>query len=120
VEKMASKSKKNQSITFKYKFPETYNPLYANGAHGGVSSKGEIVINFFSERPALPVEEVAILEGNKMVESNVTKPEGYPNISIRYVQNGVIMNLDTAKAVHIWLGNHINQLEELLNAPIKK
>lgn len=117
---MASKTKTNTRITFKYKFPEDYNPLYANGAHGGISSKGEIVINFFSERPALPLEEVAELENEKMIEARITKPDSFHNINIRFVQNGVIMNLDTAKAVHNWLGKHIHQLEEILNVSNNK
>lgn len=38
-------------INFKYKFSDAYNPVYVNGAYGGVNPRGEIVINFYFERP---------------------------------------------------------------------
>ena len=44
----------DNQITFKYKFPETYNPVYVNGAHGGINVQGEIIANFYMERTPLP------------------------------------------------------------------
>ncbi len=41
-------------IKFKYVFSYNYNPVYVNGAHGGISPRGELVVNFYLERPPLP------------------------------------------------------------------
>ena len=36
----------DKRVLFKYEFPETYNPVYANGAQGGLTPQGEIALNF--------------------------------------------------------------------------
>lgn len=45
------------NLKFKYKFPENFNPTYTNGVYGGIAPQGEIVMNFFFERPPLPYVE---------------------------------------------------------------
>ena len=47
-------SQKKPEITFKYVFNYGYNPSYVNGAQGGFSPRGEMVINFYLERQPLP------------------------------------------------------------------
>ncbi|MFC0297755.1 hypothetical protein [Geobacillus jurassicus] len=47
-------SGKEKVVHFKYLFPDDYNPVYVNGAHGGISPQGEIVVNFYFERRPLP------------------------------------------------------------------
>jgi len=47
-------SQKKPEITFKYVFNYGYNPTYVNGAQGGFSPRGEMVINFYLERQPLP------------------------------------------------------------------
>ena len=32
---------------FKYIFSHDNNPVYVNGAHGGVNPRGELVVNFY-------------------------------------------------------------------------
>jgi len=44
-------------ITYKYIFEKDYNPLYVNGAQGGINPLGEIVIDFYLERNAIPVSQ---------------------------------------------------------------
>lgn len=113
--------KVKRKVIYKYKFREDYNPVYANGAYGGVSSKGEIVINFFNERPALPIEVEHEVIGKTLSEQTVLKPASFGNMHVRFVETGVTLNLETAKAIRDWLENHINQLEGIINAnSIKK
>lgn len=38
-------------VKFSYIKDENYAPKYSNGAIGGITSKGEIVVNFFTEIP---------------------------------------------------------------------
>ena len=47
-------SSKKPELTFKYIFNYGYNPSYVNGAQGGFSPRGEMVINFYLERQPLP------------------------------------------------------------------
>ena len=64
-----SESKKPE-IVFKYIFNYAYNPVYVNGAHGGLSPRGELVMNFYLERPPLP-EEIVRKTGEKYMEALV-------------------------------------------------
>lgn len=102
----------DNKVTFKYKYPDDYNPQYINGAQGGVNVQGEIVANFYFERLPLP-NSVTHEINNDGLPGNVvaTKPEDLPYSVLRYVQSGVVMNLEVAKQIHSWLGKHIELLE---------
>ena len=104
-----------KKVICKYKFQETYNPLYVNGAQGGVTPKGEIAVNFYLERHALPKSQMYSVENESvMVEiEDEVAPQDLRESFIRYVQTGVIMDYSTAKAVHTWLGNHLKNLETI-------
>jgi|SRR5699024_259148 len=99
----------NKDVHFKYKFPSDYNPDYVNGAYGGVSPNGEIVVNFYFERIPIPYEETVDLDTEAIKR---TLPENHSENVIRYVPSGVVMNIDTAKSFHQWLGEHIKSLEK--------
>jgi hypothetical protein len=105
------------NIKYKYKFDKKYNPKYTNGALGGINSLGEIIINFYLERSPLPHSQTFEIKGDKIItqESIQHEPEDFNNSLIRMVQSGVIMNYQTAKEIHRWLGQHIEQLEKLTN-----
>lgn len=102
----------DNKITFKYKYPDDYNPQYINGAQGGVNVQGEIVANFYFERLPLPNSITQEID-NEGVPGNVvaTNPKDLPDSILRYVQSGVVMNLEVAKQVYAWLGKHIELLE---------
>lgn len=103
---------KGEEVNFKYKFAEDYNPIYSNGAYGGVSPRGEIVINFYLERNPIPhTETVEINSKGEFVGKPKLDPENHDKNVIRYVSTGIIMNLESAKALHQWLGEHIEYLE---------
>lgn len=105
-------SGKKPEITFKYIFPYDYNPLYINGAHGGVSPRGEIVANFFVERPPLPlaVSHEITPEGAIGPETTV-EPSDLKASMVRYVSTGIILNYQSARELHQWLGEKIRELE---------
>jgi hypothetical protein len=108
------KSKKPDTVKFKYLFADDYNPVYANGAYGGITTKGEMVINFFLERTGLPYSETFELkEGSEigvMVERN---PEHAPPNIVRFVSTGVVLSYESAKTIRDWLDKHLAQLEKL-------
>jgi len=95
-------------IKVKYKYVDDYNPQYVNGAHGGINVQGEIVANFYFERVPMPnsITHEVSKEGvlGKVVAA---EPEDLTRSVLRYVQTGVVMNLEVAKQVHKWLGDQI-------------
>jgi|SRR5690606_13690612 len=103
-----------QKIKYKYKFDDRYNPKFINGAIGGVSPQGEIIINFYLERTSLPITQTFdINKSTGIGQLSVTEPKDIENSFIRYIENGVVMNYKTAKEIHRWLGEHIKNLEKL-------
>ena len=109
-------SKHDPAITFKYIFKYDYNPVYVNGAHGGVSPRGEIVANFYLERQPLPNEITHAINPDGSIAADVVAvdPEHLESTIIRYVSNGVVLNLQNAKALHNWLGDKIVELERMM------
>jgi len=100
-------------VRFKYIFPDDYNPVYVNGAYGGAGPRGELAINFYLERAPVPYTEFRDVSPQGVVDPKFTlEPNDLGNIVIRYISSGVIMNLDTAKSVYTWLGEHIKRMEE--------
>ena len=96
------------SINFKYLFPDDYNPSYINGVYGGVSPRGEIIANFYMERMPIPKEDhVRINEDGTLGESISIEPEDHRFNMIRYITSGISFNLETAIAFREWLDNKI-------------
>jgi len=111
-------SKNEPTIKFKYVFTYDYNPVYVNGAHGGISPRGEIVANFYLERPPLPNELVHAIKPDGTIGSEVidVEPKDLNSSLVRYVSSGVILNYQNARDLHIWLGDKIAELERLMQA----
>jgi len=110
-------SKDKPQITFKYIFTYDYNPQYINGAHGGVSPRGELVVNFYLERPPLPNSVTHEINQNGTIgnESGVD-PADLNSSLVRYVSTGVVLSLQTARDLHSWLGDKVRELEALEQA----
>ena len=85
----------DKRVLFKYEFPETYNPVYANGAQGGLTPQGEIALNFFLERLPVPRRETyRVDEAGQMGESVKVEPSDEADaVIVRYVSTGVVMTL---------------------------
>ncbi len=113
---MAKPEAKKGHIKYKYVFTDDYNPRYVNGAHGGVNTKGEFVINFFLERPALPKSETfQVDDDGKLQDRIASEPEDLQSSIVRFVETGVVLHLEQAKELHSWMTKHIDRIEKLKN-----
>lgn len=110
-------SQKKPELTFKYIFNYGYNPTYANGAQGGFSPRGEMVINFYLERQPLPnsISHEITPEGAIGRETG-TEPKDLTQSMVRYIDTGVVMSYENAKVFHAWLGDKLREVEELSKA----
>jgi hypothetical protein len=107
------------AINFKYKFQDNYNPTYINGVYGGIGSHGEIVANFYLERPPIPYMQTVEIKGDGFLGQEVEfKPDDHHANIVRYVSTGVVMDLKTAKALHGWLENYIRVAEEMAGSDV--
>ena len=111
-----SSNKKNE-MTFKYIFQYDYNPVYVNGAHGGVSPRGELVVNFYLERQPLPnsIAHEITPAGTIGPETDV-EPSDLGRSLVRQVINGVVVNHQTARELHYWLGEKLKEMDALEQA----
>lgn len=110
-------SEKKNEITFKYVLDDSYNPTYVNGAHGGVTPRGELVVNFYLERQPLPnaiSHEIAV-NGSIGRESGV-EPADLHRSFVRYISSGIVLNQQTAKEIHFWLGEKLKEMDAIEKA----
>jgi hypothetical protein len=110
-------SGKKTELTFKYVFNYGYNPTYVNGAQGGFSPRGEMVINFYLERQPLPdaISHEITLEGAIGRETGV-EPKNLANSMVRFIDTGVVMSYENAKVFHAWMGDKLREVEEMHKA----
>ncbi|OGU12578.1 MAG: hypothetical protein A2075_01635 [Geobacteraceae bacterium GWC2_58_44] len=110
-------SNKKPEMTFKYIFTYDYNPVYVNGAHGGISPRGELVMNFYLERQPLPnaITHEITQAGTIGPETSV-EPSDLGRSLVRQVINGVVLNYNTARELHYWLGEKVKEMEALEEA----
>ncbi|HOE88612.1 MAG: hypothetical protein BWY50_00849 [Spirochaetes bacterium ADurb.Bin315] len=102
-----------KKIEFKYIFEKDYNPKYVNGAFGGMSPTGEMVVNFYLERMPLPYSDFHDVKEGQVGDLTGREPEDYDSTIVRYIQNGIVLSLEHAKAIHNWLGLHIAEAERI-------
>jgi len=104
-------------IKFKYIFNYGYNPVYVNGAHGGISPRGELIMNFYLERMALPEALTHEINPNGTIGNEVSsEPEDLKNSLVRFIDTGVVMNYQGAKDLLLWLGERVKEMEALEQA----
>lgn len=101
-----------RQIKFRYVFPENYNPVYCNGAYGGVSANGEIIANFFLERMPIPNSMTnSVNEDGSLSGVIATDPQDLGETVIRYVSAGIVLSETGARSIYEWLGNQIQELD---------
>ena len=103
----------DNTVTFRYIFADDYNPVAANGVYGGVTPNGEIVVNFYFERHALPYAEIHELTQEGRVADIVERePADVQRTFVRFITNGIVVDAAVAKIIHTWLGGQIVKAEQ--------
>ncbi len=110
-------SQKKPELKFKYVFSSDYNPVYVNGAHGGVTPRGELIVNFYMERQPLPDSITHEIAPNGSIGPELAAaPADLGSSLVRAISSGVVLNHQTAKDVHYWLGEKIKEMEAIQQA----
>ena len=106
-------------VKYNYLKEDLYTPQHANGALGGITSKGEIVINFFTEVPASPKSQTHEIDGNTIkpeILSEREPKEDSLSINVnRIISTGVILTAPVATELYIWLGTQLEMLKTVQN-----
>src|SRR5512135_998057 len=105
-------SQKRNEIKFKYVFADNYNPAYVNGAHGGLTPRGELVVNFYLERLDLPSSITHEILPNGALGNELSQdPADTNNSLVRFIESGIVLTYENARIIHTWLGERIKEME---------
>ncbi len=106
--------KELKNVKFKYVFDDQYTPTYISGGIGGITPAKDIVLNFYFERHPIPYKETSKImdDGSMELVSRDPEPESDHLSFIRHIENGIVMNLNTAKSIREYLDKQIAILEK--------
>ena len=93
--------KDQTTIKFIHQFPDDYRIVPANGAWGGVSPRGDLLMHLFVEHSQVPREEIQIVkEDGSLAPLKKTTKE----IEVmRTMQIGVVLNVEQAVSIAKWM-----------------
>ena len=99
-------------IKFNYIKSNHFRVVHADGVIGNGTPRNDLFMSFYSERTPLP--DVLTYEidkrgkvGKELLEERDIKSDGI----IREMEVGVVVDLDMAKALVVWLASVIQQIE---------
>ena len=109
---------KKTTIKFLHQFPDNYKLVPVNGAWGGVSPRGDLLMHFFLEHSKVPQEEIQIAKHDG---SLVPLKEKTNEIQVvRAMQIGVSMNREQAVSIANWMLEKVKKYEEDTKVSKKK
>ena len=108
-----SSTPEGEPIAFHYIKSNFFRVVHADGAHGGITPRGLVEMNFFSERHPIPKKVVHTLLPTGQMGPEVREERVERDGPVREVDVGVIMDLAAAKSLHAWLAEKIEVLTKL-------
>ena len=102
-----------KSVKINYVKTNSYRSYHVDGVHGGITPKFNLYMDLFLDRNVTPrvIEHEINNKGSLTSKGEVIESlEG----SIREIECGLIMDINTAKSIHEWLGNQIKEYDQLL------
>ena len=89
-----------------------FRSLHADGVWGGLNGQLDIVMAFYSERPAIPQRVVHSIEGQRLGDE-ILSERVVRDAHIRDVEIAVSMNAEVAKSFRDWLSEKIEAVENI-------
>ena len=109
-----------EQVRFHYLKSNAFRVIHVDGAHGGITPKGQIQMALFNERHPIPQQTVHKLAADgslgELVPAETVTKEGV----VREVEAEAVMTLETAKSLVTWLNKKIEQLDELRRATLRE
>ena len=113
-----SKPPEEKELQFHYVKSNFFRVLHVTGAFGGLSPQLFIHMNVFGDRlplPTLSTQKIDAIEGRS---PEVIK-EGKQGV-IREVEADIVLDIETAKNLVVWLRDKINQAEMIVKKAIEE
>ena len=96
----------------KYTYSDSFDIKYINGVIGGIDPHGEIAMNFYYEKRMNPLNYTLDIAENHSVLSESNVFDEHDSL-VRCLESGVIMSLPVARSIHEWLGNLIDEANQI-------
>ena len=100
-----------EGIHFHYIKASYFRVVHADGAHGGLTPRGNIHVNFYSERHPIPKMVVYSVNEDGSVGKEIREERIQRDGPVREVEVGVVMDRAVAKSLVTWLKEKIDFLE---------
>lgn len=105
--------KEKKELIFHYIKTNNYKTFYSDGFFGGITPKGKIYMEPFIERGATPQQVKHIISEDGDIDGG-TILEAKKDV-IREIECGIVMDVETAKALQNWLTTKIEEFQEINN-----
>ena len=102
-----------REVTIDYLKGNFFQVVYADGVWGGLAPRsGNIQMNFWSERSAIPQRLVHRVTGDQKFGPEIEEKRVLRSDLVREVGVGVVMSVDTAVSLRDWLTQRIDLASE--------
>jgi hypothetical protein len=100
-----------QRVTISYIKSNAFRVIFADGAYGGATPRGNIQFSFYNERNAIPQEAEIELIGGEVSSERITRTRGG---MVREVEVNVVLSLQSAREFKDWLEKRIEFTEKIV------
>ena len=114
-----SKVQLPKRVKFIHNWPDDYKIYPANGAWGGVSARGDMILHFFVEHHPVPKEEIQIIKEDGTLAPRETKPKEEVKAA-RTMQVGIMINREQVVSLADWMLKKVEEYEKARKADLKK
>ncbi|MBN1515613.1 hypothetical protein JXA32_03485 [Candidatus Sumerlaeota bacterium] len=101
-------------VRFDFIKSNLHREIFVEGATGGATPHGKLQMSLFLERSVIPQQVVYKMSSDGELRDEIKEERVSREAVIRIIETTLIMDISTAKAIHKWMGTHINELERLL------
>jgi hypothetical protein len=112
-ESLLSSGAADDRVSFDYIKGKDFRVIRADGAIGGITPNGYIHFVLYSERGAIPRRQVFALKPDGAVGEIIQAETVTRGSIVREMDVDVFLRPDIAKALHKWLGDHIERIDAL-------
>jgi hypothetical protein len=112
-ETLLSSGPADDRVSFDYIKGKDFRVIRADGAIGGITPNGYIHFVLYSERGAIPRREVYELSPEGVLGEMIKAETITRGSIVREMDVDVFLRPDIAKALHKWLGDHIERIDAL-------
>jgi hypothetical protein len=112
----AKDAAEKETMEFRFLKGNSFHAVHVDGAWGGVTPRGDIHMVVYSERPAIPDKVIHEIIAGHFLGGQVGE-EGAGGL-VREAEVDLIMSLQTAKGMAVWLQDKITKLESVINEQI--